>query len=116
MTGELGTVEMDERWFCNNPYAEWYFNSINVKKGPSYEYHLKKYGADFKYEDFTSLWKAQQWDPKAWAKLFKEAGAGYVVLTSKHHDGIVCLTVSIQITARLYPDRSGILSGNCQMR
>ena len=22
MTGEVGTVEMDERWFCNNPYAE----------------------------------------------------------------------------------------------
>lgn len=104
MTGELGTVEMDERWFCNNPYAEWYFNSINVKKGPSYEYHLKKYGADFKYEDFTSLWKAQQWDPKAWAKLFKEAGAGYVVLTSKHHDGY-CLFDS------QYTDYSAAVSG-----
>ena len=28
-----------------------------------------------------------KFDPQAWAALFKESGAGYVVLTSKHHDG-----------------------------
>lgn len=87
VTGELGTIDMDERWFCNNPYAEWYFNSINVGKGPSYDYHLAKYGKDFKYERFTELWKAEKWVPEEWARLFKDAGAGYVVLTSKHHDG-----------------------------
>lgn len=90
VTGELGTITMDEQWFCNNPYAEWYFNSVNVGQGPSYEYHLNKYGKDFRYESFTDLWKAENWDPAAWASLFKESGAGYVVLTSKHHDGF-CL-------------------------
>ena len=36
------------------------------------------------------MWKAEKWDPGKWAKLFKKAGAQYVVLTTKHHDGF-CL-------------------------
>lgn len=31
---------------------------------------------------------AEHYDPKHWAELFKKAGARYVVLTSKHHDGV----------------------------
>ena len=31
---------------------------------------------------------AKKYDPQQWAKLFKEAGAKYAVLTSKHHDGV----------------------------
>ena len=31
-----------------------------------------------------------KFDPQVWAKLFQESGAGYIVLTSKHHDGF-CL-------------------------
>lgn len=89
-TWELGEISIDETWFCNNPYAEWYFNSINVKKGATYEHHLKIYGADFKYSDFIPKWKAEHFNPHQWAKLFKEAGAKYVVLTTKHHDGF-CL-------------------------
>ena len=31
---------------------------------------------------------AKKYDPQQWAKLFKDAGAKYAVLTSKHHDGV----------------------------
>jgi alpha-L-fucosidase len=31
---------------------------------------------------------AKNYDPQKWAALFKEAGAGYAVLTTKHHDGV----------------------------
>ena len=89
-TWELGAVPTNEEWFCNNPYAEWYYNSINVGRGPSYDHHIEKYGEDFKYEDFIPMWKAENWDPKQWADIFKKAGAQYVVLTTKHHDGF-CL-------------------------
>lgn len=33
---------------------------------------------------------AEYYDPKEWAEYFKEAGANYVVLTTKHHEGF-CL-------------------------
>lgn len=90
VTWQLGEVAADENWFCNNPYAEWYFNSINVKRGPTYEYHLRTYGEDFSYNDFLPSFDAKNWQPAQWAALFKKAGARYVVLTSKHHDGF-CL-------------------------
>ncbi len=31
---------------------------------------------------------ASKYDPAAWAKLIKESGAKYAVLTTKHHDGV----------------------------
>ncbi len=31
---------------------------------------------------------ASKYNPQEWAKLFKESGAKYAVLTSKHHDGV----------------------------
>lgn len=43
------------------------------------------------YEDYMKQcegFTASKFDAKAWADLFKRAGAQYVVLTSKHHDGV----------------------------
>lgn len=88
-TWELGEVDSSE-WFLDNPYAEWYYNSLNIGRGATFEHHIEKYGKEFKYEDFIPMWKAEKWDPKEWAKIFKESGAQYVVLTTKHHDGF-CL-------------------------
>lgn len=36
---------------------------------------------------YVDTWRAERFDPRAWAKLAKEAGMGYVVLTTRHHDG-----------------------------
>lgn len=88
-TAELGTVS-DEEWYSHNPYAEWYYNSLNIGRGATYEHHQKTYGRQFQYEDFADLWKAENFKPEEWAALFKEAGAGYVVMVTKHHDGF-CL-------------------------
>ena len=43
------------------------------------------------YEAYMAQGKkftASHYDPLAWAKLFKQAGARYAVLTTKHHDGV----------------------------
>ena len=40
------------------------------------------------YMNFSKRFTASKFDAKAWAKLFKKAGAQYVVMTSKHHDGM----------------------------
>jgi alpha-L-fucosidase len=87
-SGELGKVPM-QRWFYENAYAEWYLNSLRLKDSPTYKHHAEKYGAGFDYyrfvEDFDQ--GTRNWDPEAWAALFKKTHAHYVVLTTKHHDG-----------------------------
>lgn len=90
VTWELGAEPSDEEWFTHNPYAEWYMNTYRVEGSPAQKYHQEKYGKDFEYAQFADLFTAENWKPDEWAKLFKEAGAEYVVLTTKHHDGF-CL-------------------------
>ena len=73
------------------PYTEWYGNAIKVPGTPSALHHKAVYG-DAPYEAFRDPFLAglKDWDPAAWAEAFRDAGAGYVVLVSKHHDGF-CL-------------------------
>jgi alpha-L-fucosidase len=73
------------------PYTEWYWNAIRVPGTPSAEFHAAHYG-DAAYEAFKEPFLAglSGWDPAAWAEAFRDAGAGYVVLVAKHHDGF-CL-------------------------
>ena len=54
----------------------------------------KNYPPGFKYTDFARDFKAEHYDPDYWADLFKESGAKYVVLTSKHHEGF-CMWPSV---------------------
>jgi alpha-L-fucosidase len=72
-------------------YSEWYWNRLvtdSSKVGQAFRaYHNKTYGPNFKYQDFAPLFKAELFNPEQWADVFKNAGAQYVVLTSKHHDG-----------------------------
>ena len=42
---------------------------------------------EFGYKDIIAEFKAENWDPEQWARLFKEVGVRYVVLTAEHHDG-----------------------------
>ena len=69
-------------------YAEWYYASVigDTELGGD-AFHKGRYGADFEYRDFAPLFSAELFDADYWADLFCRSGAGYVVLTSKHHDG-----------------------------
>ena len=87
-------VEKVKDWrlfYRNNPYAEWYLNSLRIPGSPTADYHKSTYGANYNYYKFRDalLLKPKNWDAKKWTKLFKDIGARYVVITSKHSDGFV---------------------------
>lgn len=71
-------------------YAEWYGYRMNEKDNPTAGYHKENYGADFRYDDFIPMWKAERFDPSEWTRFAKKMGAKYIFITSKHHDGF-CL-------------------------
>ncbi len=92
-TGPLHDVVAQEGWqgwFRRNPYAEWYMNSLRVPGSVTAEYHNEQFG-DKSYGDFANDFKVAtaNWDASTWADLFAQAGAKYVVLTTKHHDGFL---------------------------
>ncbi len=68
---------------------EWYPRHMYVKGHHVFQHHLQTYGPQdrFGYKDFIPMFTAEKWKPREWAKLFKEAGARYVVLVAEHHDG-----------------------------
>lgn len=80
-------------------YAEWYWFRIseNTQNKPNYfrAFHDSMYGKNFRYQDFAGQFKAELFDPRNWADIIDRAGAKYVVLTSKHHEGF-CLWPSEQ--------------------
>ena len=67
-------------------YAEWYHGRLIGTNEQFCAHHRKHYG-DAPYGNFAAEFKAENFDPDAWAELFRKAGAKYAVLTSKHHDG-----------------------------
>ena len=73
----------------NNPYAEWYLNTMRIQGSPTWEHHRQTYGPDFPYDGFASIFNehSSQADLDALAEVCVSAGAQYVVLTTKHHDG-----------------------------
>ena len=80
-------------------YAEWYWYKLMDKNSPVNaqfsKFHSRQYGEDFQYQDFAGMFKAELFEPRAWANMIKASGAKYVVLTSKHHEGF-CLWPSDQ--------------------
>lgn len=81
----------EEDHFANNPYAEWYLNALRIPESPTQKFHKESYGKDFSYDDFIPIFnkEIQKWNPGEMAELFKKAGAKYVVLVTKHHDGFL---------------------------
>ncbi len=68
-------------------YAEWYLRGLQVGSPLRTNFMKENFGEDFNYRDFAPLFKAELFNPDEWAGLFENAGAKYIILVSKHHDG-----------------------------
>src|SRR5436305_14992212 len=60
---------------------EWYPRNMYLRDSPEFEHHIATYGphTEFGYKDFIPQFTAEHFDATSWARLFKEAGARYVV-------------------------------------
>ena len=97
----------DPEALAENPYTEWYENSLRFPNSSASRYHRETYGL-MPYAELADLYREglNSWDPDDWARTFAATGARYVVLVTKHHDGF-CLWPS-SITN---PNRSGWHTG-----
>jgi len=68
---------------------EWYPRNMYQKDSKEFKHHVETYGEQtkFGYKDFIPMFKAEKFNADEWAKLFKDAGAKYVVPVAEHHDG-----------------------------
>lgn len=76
----------------DNPYAEWYLNTSRIEGSSTWQHQRHTYGPDATYDDFVGPFDAGTADADMdyIAATCREAGARYVVLTTKHHEGF-CL-------------------------
>ena len=84
-------------WGAPKSYAEWYWNNMSNQKPDNvwWQFHKKNYGANFEYQQFAPMFRAELFHPDQWADLFVRSGAKYIVPTSKHHEGF-CLWPSAE--------------------
>jgi len=68
---------------------EWYPRNMYKKDEKEFAHHVATFGPQsrFGYKDFIPRFKAERFDAKEWASLFKAAGARFVVPVGEHHDG-----------------------------
>lgn len=72
----------------SNRYAEWYENTLKFGDSETASFHRAHYGAA-PYSDFAMPFEAAAANlpVAAWASVFRDSGARYVTLVTKHHDG-----------------------------
>jgi alpha-L-fucosidase len=67
-------------------HNEWY--EKHMYNGADAKWHAEHFGPQEKvgYKDLIPQFTAANWDPDAWAVLFKKSGAKWVTPTAEHHD------------------------------
>lgn len=70
-------------------YHDWYATHMYNQGDPAYEHHLKHYGdhKEHGYKHFIDRLTMENYRPEEWVRLFREAGAEYIVPVAEHHDG-----------------------------
>lgn len=90
-------------------YGEWFYRGLMT--GDADRKRIMSLYADTtlpvleQYKALTNHWHGELWNPQKWAQMFRESGAKYVILVTKHHDGY-CLWDSPQ-----QPEWNSVVSG-----
>ncbi len=84
-------------WSPIGEYSDWYRSHLGEEVAdvmqhprPMVEvlaHHRERWGHIEKFDDFLPLLTYERFDAEEWAQLVVNAGAGYTILVTKHHDG-----------------------------
>eukprot|EP00727_Mastigamoeba_balamuthi_P005726 m51a1_g1773 putative alpha-l-fucosidase (648) ;mRNA; r:320014-322048 len=89
--------------------SEWYPRNMYQLGSREFHHHVSQWSRQsaFGYKDFIPLFRGERFDAGEWARLFRRAGARYVVPVAEHHDGFSMFnsTVSPWNAARMGPRR-----------
>ncbi len=101
------------KWFKDAKlgiFIHWGIYSVNGVD-ESWAFHNKKMSYA-SYMQQLNGFTAKNYNPDAWARLIKESGARYAVITTKHHDGIALWNTRANnmSTAKLTPARKDVLT------
>jgi alpha-L-fucosidase len=79
--------------------TEWFWINWQGLQTPEFvEFVQQSERPGFSYTEYARRFTAQHYDADAWAQVFAQSGAQYVVLTSKHHEGY-CMWNSTNISS-----------------
>ena len=88
--------------YCVPAYGdEWYPRNMHDAGGQQgnhvYRHHKQKYGdpAEFGYDEFVPMFKAEKFDAQQWLELFEKSGAKFVGPVAEHHDGFAMWDSSV---------------------
>jgi len=88
---------------------ELYPRNMYQQGSPEFQHHFETWGnqRQFGYKDFIPLLTASHYNPVEWARLFRQAGARYIVPVAEHHDGFAMYDSSLTrwTAARMGPQR-----------
>lgn len=73
---------------CQPEDGDWYARNMYIEGDRNYEYNIdtRDHPSRFGFKDWIHEWKAENWDPDALIKLYKETGAKYFMTLANHHD------------------------------
>lgn len=68
--------------------GDWYARNLYKPGHKAYENHVKRFGhpSEVGYKDVLQSWNPTKLDPAAFAKLYQESGARFLMIQGVHHD------------------------------
>lgn len=73
---------------CEPEDGDWYARNMYIEGNGQYQYNIdaRDHPSRWGFKDWIHEWKAENWDPDALIKFYKEVGARYFFTLANHHD------------------------------
>ncbi len=96
------------KWFNESRFGMFiHWGAYSVAARCEWVMNRELIGKEEYTQKYVDNWHAEKYDPSAWAELARESGMGYMVLTTRHHDGFALWDSKVNKwnAARLGPKR-----------